>query len=175
MRFDAQTIEFYVKADPQLRWQGLMALKNNTDAYGIAWYVLFDNGVANLAENEKIKVTLCLEQEDGTIKSGQAPVTPTPIADGRWHHFAYTFARNAEDDWKTDLKMYIDHKLVGSTTATGRVQLHDSDTARFYLGADDRNQRFNGCIDELRISRGALTPDQFLRLRQPRGLMVVVH
>ena len=71
--------------------------------------------------------------------------------------------------------MFIDHKRVASNTVNGRVNLVDSNAARFYIGRDDRNQPFNGCLDELRISRGVLTPDKFLSLRSKPGLAIFVR
>lgn len=176
MRFSSQTIEFYIKADMQLRWQGVIALKNDASGTGIAWYFLFDNGVLNLSANEKLKVSFCLVSGEGAAPSGTSnPILGQVVGDDRWHHVAYTFAKNAENEWKTDVQMFIDHKRVASNTVNGRVNLVDSNDARFYIGRDDRNQPFNGWLDEFRISRGVLTPDKFLSLRSKPGLAIFVR
>jgi len=97
-----------------------------------------------------------------------------PINDGSWHHVAYVYD-------KTDgiARVFLDYSeaFTFKTKAgtTGETVSYYSDSANLewagalYVGGypynDNGCRKFNGCIDEFRISDVALTPAQFLRLQ----------
>jgi hypothetical protein len=106
------------------------------------------------------------------------------VCDGKWHHIAFTYAPNADyPDSKSDVKLYIDYgsenggytysKTTDSTKA-GLVTY--SDNLMFVLGMGNNTANtYDGLIDELRISDGALEPSQFLRAENAPGLSIVVR
>ena len=175
---DAQTIEFYVKADQQNRYQRLFGLLSGEAASTVSWMFLFDNGQGNegVGGNDKLKTSFALVKSEGAEPSNTTnPIAAQSVADGAWHHVAYTFAPNAADDWKTDVAMFVDHVKVGSATAAGRVNRTAS--GAFTIAVDSRTaNKLDAALDEIRITRGVLAPEQFLKLRKVRGgLMLIIR
>ena len=91
-----------------------------------------------------------------------AQATDTAVNDGLWHHVAFTYDG-------TNVRIYVDYKLDRTYGKTGDIPKASAD--RLYIGGYNFSdstwgrRRFNGYIDEVRISNAALTPDQFLRLQ----------
>ena len=97
------------------------------------------------------------------------PAEKGTFADGRWHHFAMT----AEPcgGGRSTIKFYFDHKLVHQQdTGTHLWRGLDPSTMYLYMGRKD----CDFLIDEVRITKGALSVDKMLRF-SPRGLLMVVH
>jgi hypothetical protein len=167
-----------VKAGPQNRWQSLFGLKNGyaktDDNKGSSWGFNFDNG-SNVTENDRLKASLSLLASEGAEPASSTnPLERQAVGDDQWHHVAYTFAPNANDAWKTDYAMFVDHKKVASKTGCdGRVNLAEG--GYFYIAVDSRAaNKFTGVIDEIRITRGVLAPEQFLKLRRVRGGVMLI-
>ena len=182
LKFDAYTIEFYIKAEPQYRWQGIMNLYNGLEKNPTVWSVLFDSSIGS--ENDRRKENANMRFSHSWVASeGEAPgnsgsaIGAQTVGDNKWHHIAYVISPNAADSWKTDLKYYIDYKLVGSATKDGRLCYEPSEGASFGIAVDSRwalGNKFDGLLDEIRITRGALEPEQFLQLRRERTGMVFI-
>ena len=85
--------------------------------------------------------------------------------DGAWHHVAYTIDRSKSGNSASML--YIDGAVAPVNEGkTGDLPAFFNDTFIIGGGADyasDKGNFFTGHIDDVRISRGALTPDQFLK------------
>ena len=177
LKYDSQTIEFYIKANPQNRYQIVLSLANGRSSNATIWSFLFDSGDDTSKNNPAMRVSHCWVPSEGADpKNSGSAIAAQTVGDGKWHHIAYTIAPNASDEWKTDLKYYIDHKLVASATADGKLCLEPSDGATFGIAVDSRSANtFDGLLDEIRISRGALEPDQFLQLRTDLGLAIIVR
>ena len=75
------------------------------------------------------------------------------IDDGRWHHVAYVYDAAAET-----MTGYVDYKQV--TTVVVGSGGH-ADEIRI-SGQDSSYQTLPGCVDEVRITRRALSPAEFL-------------
>jgi len=78
------------------------------------------------------------------------------IDDGKWHHIALVVTV----DWDTPtttIKLYLDHKLVTSTSYRGALTMLNSAGGKRLVIR--RGNGWNGALDELRISAGALDPD----------------
>ena len=103
------------------------------------------------------------------------------INDGRWHHIALTW------DGST-IKVYVDYVLDKkasdkSDRAYAKGGTIDYGGTATWIGgygtydANNGGRKFPGLIDEIRVSSGALTPDQFLRLVPPtdEGADTVLH
>ena len=101
-------------------------------------------------------------QESGTILSlglnvggyveCDAPVDPTQLLDGRWHHCAATFDGEF-------MRVYVDGREVGSLHRPGTIA---TDPARpgFIGSLNGDSEQFQGALDDLRIYAAALTPDE---------------
>ena len=97
-----------------------------------------------------------------------------PIDDGSWHHVAMTYS-------KVDgiCRVYVDYaesftfptKAGGIGETVSYNASYTDDRSAFHIGGypwvngSSVGRKFNGCIDELRISDVALSPAQFLRLQ----------
>jgi len=78
------------------------------------------------------------------------------VADGQWHHAAFV-----RESALGAVRLYLDGVQRGSATdAAGAFTLA---RPKVYLGRDGRTDatRFNGYLDNTRISNAALTPEQF--------------
>ncbi len=185
LKIESQTIEFYIKSGAQHRWQSILNLYNGRASNPTIWSVLFDSGkddtgVSKEKQNTGMRFTHNFAESEGAEpKSSGSPISAKVVGDGKWHHIAYTIAPNADKAWATDLKYYIDYELVGSATATGRLLFEPTAGASFGIAVDFRwsqGNKFDGFLDEIRISRGVLEPDQFLQLRRERsGFAVMVR
>jgi len=107
-----------------------------------------------------------LKYEDGSTnaKAWGNGSRSVRIDDGRWHHLAVTF------DFATQsIKSYVDYTCVNDSP----MMNSDKKATGFYhpayspllIGGNEQvsGRRFNGEIDEVRISDEALPPEKFLR------------
>ena len=96
----------------------------------------------------------------GNTKTLSSP-NNTSAHDRKWHHAAITF------DGETKVfRLYFDYALAYYGTADGDVAYNASATTPLAIGCSpDRqwNGKWNGFIDEVRITDTALTADDFLR------------
>ena len=93
------------------------------------------------------------------------------INDGLWHHIALTCSYDATEN-KSYFKMYVDYELdftASRADAPVYGTREDRSNDIFIGGYMNAGRKFNGMIDELRITDAALTQDQFLRRRAPVG------
>ncbi|MBN1346777.1 MAG: PD40 domain-containing protein, partial [Phycisphaerae bacterium] len=106
-------------------------------------------------------------QHDGTILSlglniggyveCDAKIDPKRLLDGAWHHCAATFDGAV-------MRVYLDGKQVGALERRGTITAGGG--APGCIGSSDGREYFLGAMDELRIYRDALTPEEIARLHQ---------
>ena len=132
------------------------------------------NGYAFQGENWAIYMmadgTLALRFNGNVWYSGDSEVGPAKIHDGGWHHVAFTWDGNV-------IKIYVDYEQdklksgrVREFGYNGTVSYGSDNSTRMggYTGTANNvsaERRFNGLVDEVRISNVALVPDEFLRMR----------
>ena len=160
------TIEFFFKPDgSQTDWSRLVsALVDGASFANYLYGLIFYNG----------KIVLGGNDASGGIASSAFS------ADGKWHHAAITVAPNASDATKSDVSFYLDYGTAkggwnGTKTFTSLVTHPTTFYLVLGLGGTSANNAYKGLIDELRISAGALTPDQFLRAEKAPGLSIFVR
>ena len=88
----------------------------------------------------------------------------TAMDDGMWHHVAYVV--NRSNTGSSVATLYLDGvPMTNADSPAGSAPSFLNDT--FFIGGGSSyvsgNNFFTGYIDDIRISRGALTPDQFLK------------
>ena len=83
-------------------------------------------------------------------------IEPTQVLDGLWHHCAATF------DGHT-MRVYLDGQPVGALERTGAVTIGAGQPA-FVGSMAGSSEHFQGALDDLRIYRQALTPDEIAQL-----------
>jgi len=84
-----------------------------------------------------------------------APIRPELILDGLWHHCAATF------DGKV-MRVYLDGKQIGSLRRPGVITA--GGPAPGCIGSANGMECFQGAMDDLRIYKDALTPQQIGQL-----------
>ena len=83
------------------------------------------------------------------------------VVDGKWHHYALTFAPNA-DATKTQVAIYDDGELVDAKETSGIAYVNRAGRVlKLFEGTID-NPNIIGLVNSLRLSRGVLDPVQFL-------------
>ncbi len=107
-------------------------------------------------------------QHDGTILSlglnvagyeeCDAQIQPAHVLDGAWHHCAGTFDGRV-------MRVYLDGKQVGSLERAGKLAVNSA-TAAFIGSSGGSREHFQGSLDDLRIYRDALDPEEINLLYQ---------
>ncbi|MBM3475957.1 MAG: hypothetical protein FJX75_22030 [Armatimonadetes bacterium] len=105
-------------------------------------------------------------QADGTILSlglniggyveCDAPIDPAQVTDGAWHHCAGTF------DGQT-MRVYVDGREIGSLDRPGTIAT-DPAVPGFIGSSSGDGEHFQGSLDDLRIYRAALSPQDIAHL-----------
>lgn len=93
---------------------------------------------------------------DGSVRtwSGEADF----LKDGRWHHYAIVY-----DDAAMSFTVYYDRQEVIAFSCTKPyTPAVDSSNATYMIGHGLNNCGFMGLVDEVRLSRRALVPEEFL-------------
>ncbi len=164
----AGTIEFWMKSSQtDADWDSVVLDLYKTG--GAAWAVGF-NG------NHQIQFGF------GASVAGwkYAIASGVNVLDGKWHHVAFTYGPNAENEAMMDVKAYVDYNCIATTTEEGHMDLDSTnDYFDFRLGGQrghgHSEKNFGGLIDELRISDVALEPSQFLRAEHAPGFSIFIR
>ena len=103
--------------------------------------------------------------------------TGIDVTDGKWHHLALTISHSGSGaEAAVTTSVYKDYEATPSWTKTvsGKQLCYGAGLADIWIGASSSTTAFfNGEIDELRISRGILTPDEFLRLGSGATMLII--
>ena len=153
------TLECYAKADekPGERGSYLMHLgKTQTSGWMIALYL-------PKSGNLEFYVATNSAGNYATI------ATHAGFCNGAWHHVALTYDREAQT-----AAAWVDHKCI--RTHSGVDFPYDACAASLQVGGGygtDSDLKFNGWVDEFRMSRRALSKREFLRDIEPVGMMLI--
>ena len=166
----AFTVEFFFKPNgTQNNWSRLVSgLAGDNFSSGYAYALTF----SDLDSGKSLSL-----RGDGNSYGYLNLDCRTDVCDGKWHHAAITVAPNTDDSTKSDVTFHLDYGTenggwTGTETSTKALVTHPSNLY-FVLGTGGSGIGYNGLIDELRISAGALTPSQFLRAEKAPGLTIV--
>ena len=162
----AMTVEFFMKGTrgEAKAWSTILRMYGNaTGSDGKPYRRLWSVGY----EREFGNVYVIMDYNDST-QATYYPDKDVSLADGRWHHVAITF--KPDGNGGTFCKFYKDYQQLGATkTFNGELQVGDFGTSSFAIGS-----RYNGYIDEVRISKGVLTVDQMLHVEK-RGMTLLIR
>ena len=161
--FPDQTIEIFFKADPSVNEHngGILRCNSRKDASIPTWGMSFEG-------SDILKLRCEFLTDAGTAVSMGANAINGPtgvtIADGKWHHIAMTLAET-ETNGKhyTTVSVHKDYSATPDWTKTCPGRLHYSGDGSIWLGASKAGI-LNGQVNELRISRGVLSPSEFMRI-----------
>lgn len=157
--YSAITLEFWMKTESADTTQVLFELGNPTSVAGGF------QGILNPGDGQTNQVKGAYYTAYDKAYKDYTDTTNS-VADGLWHHVAMVVDRNAADN-DDRLRLYFDGVLQNTQTFTqaGNPVLKD-DT--LYIGSRANTTllgKYDGMLDDIRISDTALTPAQFLQER----------
>ena len=114
------------------------------------------------------------EDDSDAYNTAYWDISPS-IADGQWHHYAFTLA--TKDGTNTVVELFRDYVSLGSKEIDGRIDYTSKASGRLTVGGGttyppDDLKRFYGSVDMLRFSKGVLTPDKFIQYKSAGLIMV---
>lgn len=120
-------------------------------------------------ESQGLGGLACRIPTTSNVAQYQSNATSQKINKGAWHHVAYVY--DGTSDTPT-VKVYVDYTLAKQFTHSAMYSsIPYGDDNAIYIGGYDKYyntgngyRRFPGLIDEVRISREALAPTQFLQM-----------
>ncbi|KAA3598384.1 MAG: T9SS C-terminal target domain-containing protein [Calditrichaeota bacterium] len=117
----------------------------DTTAPIFAWGVKTAGAKWNFRVQYKVSIggIIRLEVEGGGIAGS------TNVADGKWHHVAFTFEDDGSPD-VTDVKLYVDGNLE-TITVSADEPINTSGSGNLQIAKDPTGRYFGGLIDEVRI------------------------
>ena len=156
------TAEFFVKCASAASGAGLVKVVRGADeaTNPLIWSLGFADASGNLA------LKVCTDGENV-----QSHPFGGAVADGAWHHVAVRFSAGGTDG---TAEVFRDGVQLGAWTFDGRLPSRPR-TADLVLGAgDDATAGFTGVLDELRMTAGFLSAEQFMYASTP-GLAFVIR
>lgn len=105
--------------------------------------------------------------------NGPSSITDTTgtIKNGAWHHIAVVYDKDSRS-----LSYYRDWELIQTSTKASAVSVTSVTTRPIEIGGSPltgTNAKFNGFIDEVRITKCALSVKEFLSPEHAKGLIIV--
>jgi hypothetical protein len=167
-----QTVEFFCKLSYLGELSGLVRLNNNpTEPGGAPLWAIYANENANRVIRFRCSmITNGYHSSDRYLTS---TVPSSALTDDQWHHVAATFEYEEERD-REKISLYIDGEMEWSSTLAGKLSPLSGGHCVAAGVTVRENGNTKGIIDEIRITRGVLTPDRFLcRYRRPRGTVLI--
>ena len=151
----SMTVEFFMKGTPgqAKAWATIVRGYGNANGADTDGERLWGVGYHQTSGSLYV-----LMDSNGSSQALYYPDDTVSFADGRWHHVAVTY--EPDGNGNTLCKFYRDYVQLGATkTFTGELECGDHGTSSFAIGS-----RYNGYIDEVRISKGVLAIDQMMRV-----------
>ena len=159
------TVEFFMKGTPgqAKAWTTIVRMYSNANGADTDGERLWGVGYHQTSGSLYV-----LMDSNGSSQPLYYPDDNVSFADGRWHHIAVTY--EPDGNGNTLCKFYRDYVQLGATkTFTGELECGDHGTSSFAIGS-----RYNGYIDEVRVSKGVLSVDQMLHAL-PRGTVIILR
>jgi hypothetical protein len=148
------TLEFFFK--PNGEWNGPLAMKARLDENAAEW------GLESRPSGEQMLLHSFFTPAGGHTEHfrGGRPGGSAQMRDGstEWRHLAFVYDATAKT-----LASYVDYYQVRTVPAPGEMKW---DAGSLYIGGGPRRSSFAGLIDEVRLTKGALRPGQFLHARR---------
>ena len=161
IEMEEMTVEFFMKHEAAEAWTGLLRFNQSSSNWGTTpiWSIGFNGDGSQL-----------YMRIDTTEKTNQGNSFGSKFLDGRWHHVAVTFQQGATS---LTVRMYDNYRQVGTDwTIAGR--LNYANGSCLGVGTSSMTRGFTGWIDEIRISRGVLPVDAFMR-KAKHGMTLILR
>ena len=159
---DSLTVEFFLnaKANENENWAGIVRTDYTTNS---TVYLPWNISYAISGERD----VACRVDTDSTL-NGAILYAKVPL-DGQWHHLALQVWHQTVDR-RTAFALYVDYELRLQVSAGGWTIYPDGTHFGFGLAGTP----FVGRIDEVRLTKGVIPVDDFLRLEKRRSGMTVI-
>lgn len=161
---DSLTVEFFVnaKGSENANWAGIVraAYEANSKTW-LPWNLSYTTDI--LGSDVACRV------DTGSSYNNIIRYTSIPF-NGEWHHLALQVWR--ENDNRTSFVLYVDYKQ-GLSGSIGGNTIYPDGT---YWGFGLADTPFVGRIDEVRLTKGVIPVDDFMRLEKaPHGLFIILR
>lgn len=144
-------MECFTKADRAAQWPQIIG-KNRSNGGTFSWSLGCEpTGIFRCRFDTTSLTNSTVHRMNQVIQSG------VNIYDGQWHHLAMTYHYPTKT-----ARLYVDYELRATQVTTYPMYL---DNGNIVIGAGDNN--YDGAIDEVRITKRVLQPDEFLYLDSP--------
>lgn len=169
--WEALTIEFFAKGTDCTPYAGLVNLYGTSASLpdkvnaGVAAVEGSNNG-----KNFRACIAQATASENNALTIGNPtdPTSPPVATDGVWHHVAVVFQN--EGDY-VRIAGYYGYKQVVSELTKQKGHLRDNLTeATLWL-----SNALTGNVDEIRVTRRALAPREFLRRQSLGGSLLIIR
>ena len=159
---DSLTVEFFVnaKVSENANWAGIVRSEYTSGSTTfLPWNISY-------TQTEGTDYLACRADTDQS-RNTSTILADAPL-DGKWHHVALQVWR-WPDNTSTTYSLYIDYELQTSGDVLGKTIYPDGTSLGFGLASTP----FVGRIDEVRLTKGIIPVDGFMRLRRPpRGMII---
>ena len=161
----SMTVEFFMKGtrNEAKAWSSILRMYGNaTGSDSSPFRRLWSFGYSNAAGNVYV-----IKDINGASQTSFYPDNNVSLADSKWHHIAITF--EPDGNGKTLCNVYKDYQQLGSQhTFNGEMECGDYGTSSMAIGS-----RYNGYIDEVRISKGVLSVDEMLHVEKNGAVILI--
>lgn len=165
-----QTVEFFVRIPSDVTghtWANVLGLFKNPSSDEPVWMI----GVESKNGELYMQARNATEASDQCLRFNREFGAAACVGGGRWHHVAFTFAKSGDD---TAVTCYRDYEQVGTLTFEGFLDFSSANTVLMSGLMPGNWGAFKGNLDGVRITKGALSPDQMLKLEK-RGLSIIIR
>ena len=159
---DSYTSECFIKylSAPENKAQYIMWQYGGVNGSQCNSWALYQNCGAN----GKFIGQFWYLDENNAIQSAVLPedtAKRVSLVDGEWHHVAFVY-----DKSNRTVSVYLDYRLYGYKVGVNMLAEAAPDASmrkiEFGTGYNGFEHQMNGCFDEIRITRRALDPQEFL-------------
>lgn len=161
---DSLTVEFFLsaKSSENANWAGIVRTEYVADSKTwLPWNISYTQ--------DSIGNDVACRVDTDTSYNTATKFANIPL-DGKWHHVALQIWRWPGNTY-TSFALYVDYKPRTSGDVPGWTVYPDGTSFGFGLA----NTPFVGRIDEVRLTKGIVPVDDFMRLRRPQCGMIISY
>jgi hypothetical protein len=164
---ESMTIEFFMKApkDSATEWALIARTDSGLEMKDVSTNMNWSIGYRT--NNGDIYIGAATTEKLDASQTRYFEVPENDFDDGRWHHVAVTF--EPDGDGNTRVSLYKDYAPCGTPKTFDGTLKHVNGVPGCGMAM---GHKFNGWIDEFRISKGVLSVDEMMHAVK-RGTVVI--
>ena len=155
------TVEFFMKYEAASNYAGMLRFNQSKDKWGTTpiWNIAFDS-----------PATQIMMRVDTTLMGNQSRRFGDSFLDGKWHHLGVTFQQG---DDNITIRMYDNYQQVGTDWTIAGTLCYTNGSCLGIGTTSMPTAAFTGWLDEIRISEGVLSVDEFMRSEYEKATIVI--